>query len=105
MARSLAYAIDWKKFARRVVHTGHFALYALAFLLWVAHRANLIPATGVWHQATDWIAEGLGILGYGLGAAWSPPRRPLTEEERAEHGLPPAAPAPSSAPPPLPPAG
>lgn len=33
-----------------------------------------------------------GWLAYQLGVVWSPPRRPLTPEERAAHKLPPIQP-------------
>jgi len=103
----MSYSIDTDRFLERWSRTSHFVLYLLAAIIFVLHFAAVFPPGSHLDRALEAIAIILGTLGYGLGSAWSPPRRPWTDEERAKRGLPPlppAAPAPAPMPPPLPPA-
>jgi hypothetical protein len=90
----MAWSVDRTRFAKQLLFAGHFALYLLAVIVYTIHATGAAPPQ--WSKALSIIAGILGTLGYGLGAAWSPPRRPWTNEERVANGLPPL-------PPPIPP--
>ena len=102
----MAYSIDKTKMVSRLVLTGHFLLYLIALVVYIIHETNAAPPQ--WSPALKVIAGVLATLGYGLGAAWSPPRRPWTNEERVANGLQPLPPPRADGdvrqpPPPLPP--
>jgi len=79
--------MDTKKFVAALVRQGHFALYFFACLLLAIH---IVYGDSIRYGKEMQVAAlVLGMLGYGLGASWSPPRRPWTDEERAQRGLPP----------------
>jgi hypothetical protein len=84
--------MDKQKFLAAWVKTQHFALYIIAVMLYAAHMVpGLIPEK--YHLLVQFLALVLGFLGYGLGSAWSPPRQPWTDAERAARGLPPSNPS------------
>jgi len=93
----MAWSVDWNKFGPKLIFAGHFGLYLLAVIVYVVHSVvTTLPPQ--WSTALAIIAGVLGTLGYGLGAAWSPPRRPWTNEERVANGLAPLPTVPVTAP-------
>jgi hypothetical protein len=98
----MAWSIDWAKFGRGLTRSAHFFLYLVAVVLYAVHLI-VTDMPKQWNELFAVLAVVLGTLGYGLGAAWSPPRRPWSNEERAAAGLPPLPPSSSSSGPSSPP--
>ncbi len=67
----------------------HFWISLSMVILGAVQASGVVPP-GKIMQLTIALQTVMGWIGYQLGAVWSPPRRPWTDEERAKHGLPPA---------------